>query len=208
MRHALKLHPDSRCDAVTDISVAVSRGAPRQLALEYVATGTMANVDIPPAFSIISQRPELWRMTCFELFVRGQAGPAYHEFNFSPAIRSAHYVFSDYRSKIEELDGFWCADVLDPTARVELRAPERDQTACRVPVTVFFNIMPHPISAHISPTQIPDLPDDSSWRLGLSAVIQEANGRMSYWALAHPPGKPDFHHPDCFALELPPASPP
>jgi len=24
--------------------------------------------------------------------------------------------------------------------------------------------------------------------------------------LAHPPGKPDFHHPDCFALELPPAS--
>ena len=28
---------------------------------------------------------------------------------------------------------------------------------------------------------------------------------MSYWALAHPPGKPDFHHPDCFALELPAA---
>jgi hypothetical protein len=21
--------------------------------------------------------------------------------------------------------------------------------------------------------------------------------------LAHPPGKPDFHHSDCFALELP-----
>jgi hypothetical protein len=23
--------------------------------------------------------------------------------------------------------------------------------------------------------------------------------------LAHPPGKPDFHHSDCFALELPAA---
>ena len=39
--------------------------------------------------------------------------------------------------------------------------------------------------------------------IGLAAVIQEKNGTKSYWALAHPPGVPDFHHPDCFALELP-----
>jgi hypothetical protein len=36
----------------------------------------------------------------------------------------------------------------------------------------------------------------------LSAVIEEGGGRLSYWALAHPPGKPDFHHPAGFALEL------
>jgi hypothetical protein len=47
-----------------------------------------------------------------------------------------------------------------------------------------------------------DLPGDSPWRLGLSAIIEETSGRKSYWALAHPPGKPDFHHPDCFACEL------
>jgi hypothetical protein len=40
------------------------------------------------------------------------------------------------------------------------------------------------------------------WRLGLSAIIEEASGRRSYWALAHPPGKPDFHHPDSFALRV------
>ncbi|MDB5451584.1 MAG: hypothetical protein JWO33_162 [Caulobacteraceae bacterium] len=39
--------------------------------------------------------------------------------------------------------------------------------------------------------------------LGLSAVVEERGGRISYWALAHPPGKPDFHSPDCFALRLP-----
>jgi hypothetical protein len=49
------------------------------------------------------------------------------------------------------------------------------------------------------------LPDEGAWRLGLSAVIEETNGRKSYWALSHPPGKPDFHHSDCFALELPAA---
>ena len=41
--------------------------------------------------------------------------------------------------------------------------------------------------------------------MGLSAVIEEKNGNRSYWALAHPPGEPDFHHEACFALELPAA---
>jgi hypothetical protein len=44
---------------------------------------------------------------------------------------------------------------------------------------------------------------DTSLTLGLSAVIEEKDGTKSYWALAHPPGKPDFHHKDCFALTLP-----
>ena len=40
--------------------------------------------------------------------------------------------------------------------------------------------------------------------LALSAVIEARDGSRSYWALAHPPGAPDFHHRDCFALTLPP----
>jgi hypothetical protein len=39
-------------------------------------------------------------------------------------------------------------------------------------------------------------------RVGLSAVIEDREGNLSYWALRHAPGKPDFHHPDAFALEL------
>jgi hypothetical protein len=42
----------------------------------------------------------------------------------------------------------------------------------------------------------------STLRVGLSAVIEEISGRRSYWALAHPPGKADFHHFDSFALEV------
>jgi hypothetical protein len=38
--------------------------------------------------------------------------------------------------------------------------------------------------------------------IGLSAIIEEADGTQSFWALNHPPGKPDFHHPDCFVLSL------
>ena len=39
-------------------------------------------------------------------------------------------------------------------------------------------------------------------RVGLCVVIEHRDGALSYWALRHPPGKPDFHHRDAFALEL------
>ena len=39
-------------------------------------------------------------------------------------------------------------------------------------------------------------------RAALSAVVEEADGRLSYWALRHPAGKPDFHHPEAFSVQL------
>jgi hypothetical protein len=46
------------------------------------------------------------------------------------------------------------------------------------------------------------LPSDGNWELGLSVVLEERDGTKSYWALAHPSEKPDFHHPDCFVARL------
>ena len=40
-------------------------------------------------------------------------------------------------------------------------------------------------------------------RIGLSTVIEATDGAISYWALAHPSDKPDFHHPDSFVLDIP-----
>ena len=47
-----------------------------------------------------------------------------------------------------------------------------------------------------------ELPVDAR-RLALSAVIEAVDGSKTYWALAHPSDKPDFHHPDSFVLDLP-----
>jgi hypothetical protein len=60
------------------------------------------------------------------------------------------------------------------------------------------------LRASIALDQLSALPRAAPWRLGLSALIEETSGRKSYWALAHPPGKPDFHHSDCFAHEFSP----
>ncbi|HEX4693999.1 DOMON-like domain-containing protein [Sphingomonas sp.] len=43
----------------------------------------------------------------------------------------------------------------------------------------------------------------ADWRLNLAAVIEAKDGTKSYWALAHAPGPPDFHNPDCFIATLP-----
>jgi len=40
-------------------------------------------------------------------------------------------------------------------------------------------------------------------KVALSAVLEEKGGVKSFWALAHPPGQPDFHDLACFVAELP-----
>src|ERR671928_5206 len=40
------------------------------------------------------------------------------------------------------------------------------------------------------------LEEKQAVRVAVSAVIEDASGVLSYWALKHPSDKPDFHHPD------------
>lgn len=47
------------------------------------------------------------------------------------------------------------------------------------------------------------LPSPPDTALGLSAIIETTDGAKSYWALAHPPGAPDFHDRHCFVAKLP-----
>jgi hypothetical protein len=57
--------------------------------------------------------------------------------------------------------------------------------------------------------EVVDPAENLPLHLNLTAVIEEQSGQKSYWALTHPPeGPPDFHHPACFVLELPPATAP
>jgi hypothetical protein len=116
----------------------------------------------------------LWRTTCFELFVRDPEG-AYREFNFSPSGQWAAYAFQAYRDGGEPL-------------------------ALNEPPTI--QLSPEPFGILLSVSVAVELQPNA--HLGLSAVIEEKDGTKSYWALAHPQGKPDFHHPDCFAAELSP----
>lgn len=179
MRQALKLHPDSSCAAVTRIEVAVARPHAAGLLLRYVVAGKIGDLCLPPVVAS-ARADELWRHTCFEAFICPAPGKAYYEFNVAPSTQWAAYRFNGYRS------GMRVATVIG-TPEIDVRSrPE----CCTVQASLVFN-------------EEADLPRAETWRLGLSAVIEETNGRKSYWALAHPPGRPDFHHSDCFTCELP-----
>ena len=38
--------------------------------------------------------------------------------------------------------------------------------------------------------------------LAVSAVVEDVEGALSYWALRHPAGKPDFHNFDGYVLQF------
>jgi hypothetical protein len=179
MRHILKLHPDSRCDATVGVEVDATRPAASELSLHYFLTGAdRLNI---PAFAHFVRADKLWERTCLEAFVTAVPGGAYYEFNFSPSTAWAAYRFPNYRESMMAPK-----EILRPSVELRYDSPQRFE-----------------LRAHLGLGGFPDLPADEIWHIGLSAVIEETRGRKSYWALAHPPGKPDFHHPDCFALTLP-----
>jgi hypothetical protein len=173
MRQTLRLHPDSHCAAATRIEADVARPRPGNLILSYVVSGRISDLRWPPVVAA-ARADELWRYTCFEAFIRPSTGPDYYEFNFSPSTQWAAYRFDTYRS------GMRVATEIS-TPRIEARSTAKSYTL--------------QASLELDGLSPP-------WRLGLSAVLEETNGRKSYWALAHPPGKPDFHHADCFTLEF------
>ena len=172
MRLPLKLHPQSRCEAVAAIEVEFARQEPRKLSLRYLAKGIIDDLLVPAPVAP-GRADGLWQHTCFEAFLRRPSQAGYCEFNFAPSNLWAAYRFHGYRTGMEPLQV----------------PPNRLQTQ--------FDDNCLELRAEL------DLPEEGPWQLALSAVIEEKNGRKSYWALAHPAAKPDFHHPHSFVHELP-----
>jgi hypothetical protein len=190
MRQGLRIHPDSHCAAVSRIEAEVVRPSAGRLVLNYVVAGRIGDLRMPPAAEPV-RTDELWRHSCFEAFVRTSQRAAYYEFNFAPSTQWAAYWFTSYRS------GMRVATEID-APRIEVQSSPKCYT---LQASLELD--------RLAPLTLPSRAcgggmggGHAGWRLGLSALLEETNGRQSYWALAHPPGKPDFHHSDCFAYDL------
>lgn len=176
-RVLLVAHPDAPGDAVWSVMADAALAPGPSLVCRYSVHGDMTRVRIPAAGA--GHRTDgLWKHTCCEAFVVSPAG-GYYEFNFSPALDWAAYRFEDYRS------GMSAASLTQPPG-LQIR---RTQGQLDLTATVHF--------AGLAPLRSAAL-----LRVALAMVIEEDEGRLSYWALQHAPGNPDFHHPDSFALEL------
>lgn len=175
---SLVCHPDMPCAAVRLITVSVARNEWGQLVLHFTIEGDIRRLSVPAPVPYASRCDNLWQTTCVEAFVAQLAGAEYAEFNFAPSTAWAAYQFDSYRQ---------------PSSPPLIDAP---------PIDVEIGDNALTISAAVDMAPVVALCAREPWRIGLSAVIEETDGTRSYWSLRHPPGKPDFHHPDCFALTL------
>jgi hypothetical protein len=174
----LTAHPSTPNDAVRSLGVQLRAEEPGILVFQYSLDADMSRVRVPLS-GAGGRADSLWKHTCFEAFVAPADTPGYHEFNFSPSLEWAIYRFSAYREgmSLAEIGGAPEISVRRGDDGLEL------QSAVRL-------------------GQLAAWPDARHLRIALAAVIEDENGGVSYWGLRHPPGKPDFHHPNGFALEV------
>ncbi len=175
---SLLLHPTLRCDAVRGIEVRVESRARGVLMLSFAVDGDIGSIVVPAAQP--SRRTDfLWQHTCFEAFIGIDGAPSYHEINLSPSTAWAIYGFRRYR---------------------EIESTGEDAAALRIRST--RNTRRLQVTADVDLRRLSASYVDARLRLGMSAVIEEQSGTLSYWALHHPAGAPDFHHAAAFTMRL------
>ncbi|MDQ2640370.1 MAG: DOMON-like domain-containing protein [Pseudomonadota bacterium] len=140
----------------------------------FLVTGDLLQLRVPSAATKPVRSDGLWRTTCFELFARAPSSTSYSEFNFSPSGNWAAYHFDGYRQGMRPLD------MPAPAVACEQRAGG----------LVLHFILPAP-ALGAGPLQI-----------AASVVLEDLEGKLCYWALRHPDGKPDFHHEAGFTARL------
>jgi hypothetical protein len=179
---ALVRHPSTPAPAVRRIDVELGSTPEGGLRLRFFLDGDVSAIAMPRPTEA-RQSDGLWQHTCFEAFIGGQGARAYCEFNFSPSTEWAAYGFSAYRAGM---------------------VPLQYSTPPSVAVSVTDDRLA--LEAVIPLEALLALPGDGTLLVGLAAVIEDHQGQLSYWALAHRAEKPDFHSAAGFVLEIERAS--
>lgn len=127
-----------------------------------------------PAPAPSERTDNLWKTTCFEIFWQPIGGTSYREFNLSPSGRWAAYDFDAFREGMRdapvEAISVACAHAVNE-GRGEL-------------------VLKASIAA--------DLPAPA--QVALNAIVEHEGGALQFWALAFPPGQPEFHSEACRQL--------
>ena len=172
--HQLVAHPDHPPLAVSHVEARIIGRDENWLRARWRVEGTQQL--LVPAFGGKGRTDDLWQSTCCELYLKPLGGEGYCELNLSPSERWNAYDFDGYRAGMRE-------------------RPFPHEPECTIRRGSTFAIF----DAAIPMAGLPD----QDCAMGLSAILEEEGGVKSYWALAHPEGKPDFHALACFAAALP-----
>src|SRR5215204_4788828 len=153
----LSRHPDTPPGAIHTVDAELRR-IPGGAVATFRATGDASKLVIPRN-APPERTANLWRTTCFELFVAGES-EGYREYNLSPSGAWAAYEFDRHRHGMRDVE-----------ARVEVESSCDNRSLLLIAkIETDF-----PLPAHV----------------GLSAIIEESDRIIRYWATAFAPGEPD-----------------
>ncbi len=175
---ALIAHPSTPNDAVRSLGVRLRTQGDDILVFHYSLEADMSRLRVPPS-GAGGRMDALWKHTCFESFVAPADAPGYYEFNFSPSLDWAIYRFNAYREGMSPAE----------TGRAPKILVHRGEEGLELESAVHLG-------------DLAGLREARHLRIALAAVIEDENGKLSYWGLRHPSGKPDFHHRNGFELEV------
>lgn len=175
---ALAAFDESGARPAIRIDAAVQLGPSGSMVFRFVLHGDVSRIRLPPEESA-GRADDLWKHTCFEAFVKEAGAAAYFELNFAPSRQWAVYRFDDYRKGMS-------SPRLEAPPEIAVRC-----TKARLEVDAAVNVR----GLIVRPAM-------RSLEIGLSAVVEDEDNRLSYWALKHAADKPDFHSTAAFALHL------
>jgi hypothetical protein len=150
----------------------------------YQLSGDLDSVVLPPPAVEGPRRCDgLWEHTCFELFLAAEGVQPYWEVNLAPNGHWNLYRLEGYRQGL---------------------APEPDRET--LPFTVSHRAgRPMEVALELAlPTELLLACRQHPLRLGVTAVVEQQGGTLSYWALAHGGAEADFHRREDFLLRLEP----
>lgn len=118
------------------------------------------------------RKDNVWKKTCFELFLKNPNSNEYYEFNFSTEREWNLYKFEDYRKP---------------------QPPMRSDD---------FRVISHSWRNNEFKAQILNLTDWHRLQVSLTAVFLSKANQVQYWAVNHADTQPNFHHFGSYQIQI------
>ena len=170
-------YPDSEQSSSIDLNIdgQIERNQ-STITIHYEVSGDLSKVLWPTFIAHYQRKDGLWKHTCFELFILPANNSEYYEYNFSPSGNWNAYIFDDYRKGQQDLP-------LDKI-EIELEREGEDKIILNSSIPLIDAVQP------------------ATFKVGISAVIEDQQHQHHYYALSHIGERPDFHIHESFTLAL------
>lgn len=137
--------------------------------ISYKVQGELPAIDLGEGQPHHARVIKLWEKSCFELFIKN-AEDNYIEFNFSPEFEWNCFYF------IKK------GDALAEYARMD-----------SVKFDILLSLDVFHLIVELDKKKFPDHFFQGRIQAGITSVIKEKTGKLSYWALSHHDTRPNFH---------------